>query len=169
MPGLGPGGRRFESFHPDVVRVAEFCCSFFFCQGFPGWKDSNRGLREPLVSSFILLRKSAPFHSAWRPTRPLSLGVSLAPIRLYHCYNCVPFLGMKGFEKPIYSFWLEGFCQQLQSPHRYGKRRSIGDYAKSFCEHWDLLNVLFQMKNVPCNRQKRRGTLSIVSCYWHSV
>ena len=30
MPGLGPGGRRFESFHPDVSNSGSMSCCFFF-------------------------------------------------------------------------------------------------------------------------------------------
>ena len=50
MPGLGPGGRRFESFHPDKIRRADRSPYFVGMKGFG----------KP---HFISLRESAPFRS----------------------------------------------------------------------------------------------------------
>ena len=137
MPGLGPGGRRFESFHPDkrggkiasplscerIQGLLLFCFAkalHFITLGGPLGplslllslasillslsffvKDSCRDERirtgGSVSPSFLLLfcYAKALLSVAWRPTRPLSLGVSLAPIRYFDCIIILrlPFFG----------------------------------------------------------------------------
>ena len=59
MPGLGPGGRRFESFHPDNETVAHSAAVSFFAL----LADIGRilvGMKGFGKPHFISLRESAP-------------------------------------------------------------------------------------------------------------
>ena len=62
MPGLGPGGRRFESFHPDCETVAHLVAVSFFVtvSGFETVTVGMKGFGKPL---FISLCESAPYGS----------------------------------------------------------------------------------------------------------
>ena len=63
MPGLGPGGRRFESFHPDYETVAQIAAVSFFAifadfgkipvgmKGFGPWG------KAPLTSFYFATQK----------------------------------------------------------------------------------------------------------------
>ena len=59
MPGLGPGGRRFESFHPDCETVAHLAAVslFVIASRFETVPVGMKGFGKP---HFISLRESAP-------------------------------------------------------------------------------------------------------------
>ena len=80
MPGLGPGGRRFESFHPDLRDSSSMSYCFFFASvhGFDtvpvGMKGFGPGLSEPLFLFAKVSHKHRPqgaCGAGWCGTCPL--------------------------------------------------------------------------------------------------